>query len=100
MMEVFLVVQLLHLCYLSICRYICLPTFRTSILTMRLCYRALLSAWMLTVTQGWSPPSHWKFTGIRNQQQPTTKLDDASSVMQENNMSPCVIKVIGVGGGG
>lgn len=55
-------------------------------------------------SSSWEPPSHWKFTGIR-----TTKSslhsyydddDSSSTLMPDGGLSPCVIKVIGVGGGG
>lgn len=51
----------------------------------------------------WTPPSHWKFTGIRR---PKTSAMTTShemvdgAIMPDGGLSPCVIKVIGVGGGG
>jgi hypothetical protein len=52
-------------------------------------------------TDSWKPPSHWKFTGFRHKQ--SGKLIQSSSptaLMPDGGLSPCVIKVIGVGGGG
>jgi cell division protein FtsZ len=49
----------------------------------------------------WTPPSHWKFTGIRQRNSsPLQSYDGAGAVMPDGGLSPCVIKVIGVGGGG
>ena len=52
-------------------------------------------------SSSWQPPAHWKFTGFRHKQ--TGKLVQSSSptaLMPDGGLSPCVIKVIGVGGGG
>jgi hypothetical protein len=49
----------------------------------------------------WAPPPHWKFTGIRRRATSSTShsmVDGA--IMPDGGLSPCVIKVIGVGGGG
>lgn len=73
----------------------------------------------LTVVHAWTPPAHWQFTGMRykqsqqsqsqsqsqkqKQQQHPLAAADGSNTNNNNfdNMSsPCVIKVIGVGGGG
>jgi len=69
----------------------------------------------------WQPPSHWKFTGFRrhhSSQSPSSSsgLRESSdgysdfpydggsnmdgALMPDGGLSPCVIKVIGVGGGG
>lgn len=49
----------------------------------------------------WTPPSHWKFTGIRQRNgSPLQSYEGAGAVMPDGGLSPCVIKVIGVGGGG
>lgn len=53
----------------------------------------------------WTPPSHWKFVGFRRYDRSTSSLnyyDDnqPAALMPDGGLSPCVIKVIGVGGGG
>lgn len=54
----------------------------------------------------WQPPAHWQFVGIRRRQnQGNPALAAASyetdgALMPDGGLSPCVIKVIGVGGGG
>jgi hypothetical protein len=62
-------------------------------------------------SSSWQPPKHWKFTGIHHRR-PTTQTtrsafdggDDqyrtAGAIFPDGGLSPCVIKVIGVGGGG
>ena len=57
----------------------------------------------------WQWPAHWKFTGFRhgsnglsqsdNSVSSNTRLGDGA-LMPDGGLSPCVIKVIGVGGGG
>ena len=54
----------------------------------------------LPSSEDWSPPTHWKFTGIRHRNGPLQSYDGAGAVMPDGGLSPCVIKVIGVGGGG
>jgi len=49
-------------------------------------------------TTGWQPPSHWKFTGIRKKASAVKSYE--GGLMPDGGLSPCVIKVIGVGGGG
>jgi hypothetical protein len=73
-------------------------------------------------TESWTPPSHWTFTGIRRSpnngraSSPSVRQNIVStatvpssmtqltsntiSLMPDGGLSPCVIKVIGVGGGG
>mmetsp|Transcript_9880 Transcript_9880/g.18952 ORF Transcript_9880/g.18952 Transcript_9880/m.18952 type:complete len:490 (+) Transcript_9880:146-1615(+) len=53
-------------------------------------------------SSSWQPPAHWKFTGFRYKQQQTTALHSSvdGALMPDGGLSPCVIKVIGVGGGG
>jgi hypothetical protein len=50
----------------------------------------------------WTPPPHWKFTGIRRagSTQRFSSFDSGGALMPDGGLSPCVIKVIGVGGGG
>jgi cell division protein FtsZ len=64
----------------------------------------------------WQPPKNWKFTGIRRRATPTTTVTRSSfdddddlyyndyrtdgAIFPDGGLSPCVIKVIGVGGGG
>ena len=48
----------------------------------------------------WTPPSHWKFTGFRHRASPLHSYESAGAVMPDGGLSPCVIKVIGVGGAG
>jgi hypothetical protein len=50
----------------------------------------------------WTLPANWKFTGIRRRR-PTTSTSHNmvdGAIMPDGGLSPCVIKVIGVGGGG
>ncbi|CAB9496499.1 protein FtsZ [Seminavis robusta] len=72
-------------------------------------------------SSSWQPPKHWKFTGFRHRAPTTTTttshqstFDDdrddlyygnndapaAGAIFPDGGLSPCVIKVIGVGGGG
>ena len=67
-------------------------------------------------SSSWQPPSNWKFTGIRRPPPTRTRIslfDDgngqyfdgppprtAGAIFPDGGLSPCVIKVIGVGGGG
>jgi len=77
-------------------------------------------------SSNWQPPAHWKFTGFRhrassssNTRKSSTYDDDddvddtnnynpyyddysntAGAIYPDGGLSPCVIKVIGVGGGG
>jgi hypothetical protein len=52
----------------------------------------------------WTLPANWKFTGIRRRRhRPTTSTSHNmvdGAIMPDGGLSPCVIKVIGVGGGG
>jgi cell division protein FtsZ len=50
----------------------------------------------------WSPPPHWKFVGVRraDSSQRYSSFDSGGALMPDGGLSPCVIKVIGVGGGG
>jgi cell division protein FtsZ len=50
----------------------------------------------------WTPPPHWKFVGIRRtgSTQRYSSFDSGGALMPDGGLSPCVIKVIGVGGGG
>jgi cell division protein FtsZ len=52
----------------------------------------------------WTPPPHWKFHGIRNKGSSKVfssfELAAGTALMPDGGLSPCVIKVIGVGGGG
>lgn len=60
----------------------------------------------------WQPPKHWKFTGFRQAATTQTRssYDDGEdyygdssadgAIFPDGGLSPCVIKVIGVGGGG
>lgn len=56
----------------------------------------------------WKPPAHWQFGGIRRKQTSSspstlgTPLQSSvdGALMPDGGLSPCVIKVIGVGGGG
>lgn len=49
----------------------------------------------------WKPPSHWKFTGFRHKQSgKLIQFNSPTALMPDGGLSPCVIKVIGVGGGG
>ena len=46
----------------------------------------------------WKPPANWQYTGMRRT---TTKsYPNEGAVMPDGGLSPCVIKVVGVGGGG
>lgn len=51
-------------------------------------------------TDNWIPPKHWKFTGFRHRSSPLQSYERDGAVMPDGGLSPCVIKVIGVGGGG
>jgi cell division protein FtsZ len=50
----------------------------------------------------WTPPPHWKFVGVRRSgsTQRFSSFDSGGALMPDGGLSPCVIKVIGVGGGG
>lgn len=51
--------------------------------------------------RAWQPPSHWQFTGIRRPRKPLySEYETEGTLMPDGGLSPCVIKVIGVGGGG
>jgi cell division protein FtsZ len=52
-------------------------------------------------TSPWKPPAHWKFTGFRRSaaQTPLQSSVDGA-LMPDGGLAPCVIKVVGVGGGG
>lgn len=56
-------------------------------------------------SSSWTPPSHWKFTGFRRKMADgssalMSSYDSGGALMPDGGLSPCVIKVIGVGGGG
>ena len=52
-------------------------------------------------TSPWKPPAHWKFAGFRYSaaQTPLQSSVDGA-LMPDGGLAPCVIKVVGVGGGG
>jgi cell division protein FtsZ len=54
----------------------------------------------LPSSEEWTPPKHWKFTGIRHRSSSLKSYERDGAVMPDGGLSPCVIKVIGVGGGG
>lgn len=54
-------------------------------------------------SDNWTPPPHWKFVGFRKVNKATSQLESYTndgSIMPDGGLNPCVIKVIGVGGGG
>ena len=54
-------------------------------------------------SDNWTPPPHWKFVGFRKFNKQTSQLESMSYdgvLMPDGGLNPCVIKVIGVGGGG
>jgi Tubulin/FtsZ family, GTPase domain len=55
--------------------------------------------------KGWTPPPNWQFVGFRRYDPTSSSLsyyDESApgALMPDGGLSPCVIKVIGVGGGG
>jgi cell division protein FtsZ len=51
----------------------------------------------------WSPPVNWTFRGIRRRNpSPTLRQSYGADgvIMPDGGLNPCIIKVIGVGGGG
>ena len=64
-----------------------------------------LTASSLDASASWTPPAHWKFTGFRHATSSSSSSSSLASnidgaLMPDGGLSPCVIKVIGVGGGG
>jgi cell division protein FtsZ len=56
---------------------------------------------VLAMSDDWKPPAHWKFTGFRYKDSARqSSYDTDGGLMPDGGLSPCVIKVIGVGGGG
>jgi len=58
-------------------------------------------------TSSWTPPPNWKFTGFRRKHSTSSSStqvqganDSGGALMPDGGLSPCIIKVIGVGGGG
>jgi cell division protein FtsZ len=55
-------------------------------------------------SDNWTPPAHWKFVGFRKASSSSSSLGSSYSsdgiLMPDGGLNPCVIKVIGVGGGG
>lgn len=68
----------------------------------------------LSSSAAWTPPPHWKFVGFRHKEKHHATVsgkraaanalhssyDVGGALMPDGGLSPCVIKVIGVGGGG
>jgi cell division protein FtsZ len=55
------------------------------------------------VQQGWKPPKGMNFAGLRKRRISSTTVsmsDMNGAVMPDGGLSPCIIKVVGVGGGG
>jgi hypothetical protein len=59
--------------------------------------------------RGWNPPPNWQFAGFRRYDPASSSLSyydtrgdeyAPGALMPDGGLSPCVIKVIGVGGGG
>ena len=48
---------------------------------------------------GWKP-SRGQFFGLRRKTSTAIEMSDDGAVMPEGGLSPCIIKVVGVGGGG
>jgi hypothetical protein len=63
----------------------------------------LMAAKLPPSSGAWTPNANWKFTGFRRSK---TQINDSypndagGALMPDGGLSPCVIKVIGVGGGG
>jgi cell division protein FtsZ len=56
-----------------------------------------------SLSDDWKPPPHWKFVGFRKFNKLTSQLESMNPdgvLMPDGGLNPCVIKVIGVGGGG
>ena len=97
-----------------------LSTTVTPTAALHLAMQASSSSLSSSSSSNWKPPSHWTFTGFRTASgAPRTvqnsAYDDedellssyyydepaaAGAVFPDGGLSPCVIKVIGVGGGG
>jgi hypothetical protein len=51
------------------------------------------------VRNGWKP-ERGEFIGIRRRTNTAREMSDDGAVMPDGGLSPCIIKVVGVGGGG
>ncbi len=51
------------------------------------------------VRNGWKP-ERGQFIGIRRNSNTARSMNDDGAVMPDGGLSPCIIKVVGVGGGG
>ena len=55
---------------------------------------------LFSVPALWKPGPHWQFTGFRRRHRTTASSSYEGALMPDGGLSPCVIKVIGVGGAG